>query len=194
MHMYHFIKIKRGETVSNWYLYPKTESEIIEHWQKYVSPVIKDGMRDIIYNTINDSSKPMTNHYAILIEILSDVYNNGGVNLGIIERGNSEIANVLNNRIKMFHERHRTLLSDSIIETSLLGNDTIVEETTTDTLTFPHEDAYNINDVRYIQWKGGWHWYAKIGKLDICDSSNNYKWATKNEAIEAAKWWINNYY
>ena len=44
--MYHFIKIKRFGTISCWYFVPKTEEEILEHWDKYISPIIKDGIRD----------------------------------------------------------------------------------------------------------------------------------------------------
>ena len=31
--MYHFIKIKRFGTISCWYFVPKTEEEILEHWE-----------------------------------------------------------------------------------------------------------------------------------------------------------------
>ena len=35
--MYHFIKIKRFGTISCWYFVPKTEEEILEHWDKYIA-------------------------------------------------------------------------------------------------------------------------------------------------------------
>ena len=41
-------------------------------------------------------------------------------------------------------------------------------------------------DIRYIQWKDGSHWYAKIGKYDVVDENGNQKWNTRNEAINAA--------
>lgn len=74
----------------------------------------------------------------------------------------------------------------------MLDTDEIVEEKEMETLTFPDETQYYIENVRYITWVSGIQWYTKIGKLDICDEQGNYKWNTKIEAIEAAKWWIKN--
>ena len=46
---------------------------------------------------------------------------------------------------------------------------------------------YTINDIRYIQWKDGSHWYAKIGKYDVVDENGNQKWDKYNDAINAAE-------
>ena len=35
--MYHFIKIKRFGTISCWYFVPKTDEEILEHWERFLS-------------------------------------------------------------------------------------------------------------------------------------------------------------
>ena len=43
-------------------------------------------------------------------------------------------------------------------------------------------------------WEGGQHYYAKIGKLDVLDKNGNQKWNTKEETIEAAKWYIEKYW
>ena len=47
-----------------------------------------------------------------------------------------------------------------------------------------------IDDVKFIMWNGGKHWYAKIGKLDVVVNGIQ-KWNTKEEATKAAKQYIN---
>jgi len=64
----------------------------------------------------------------------------------------------------------------------------IENEIWNENLIFLEEEQYHFDEVRYIQWQDGIHWYAKVGKLDICDKEGNYKWNTKEEAIEAAKY------
>lgn len=51
-----------------------------------------------------------------------------------------------------------------------------------------------LNDARFIQWEGGWHWYVKLNKEDVVDELGNQKWNTKKEAEEATKWYIEKYY
>ena len=55
-----------------------------------------------------------------------------------------------------------------------------------DELEYPEPDTYTVNDIRYIQWKDGSHWYAKIGKYDVVDENGNQKWDKYNDAIVAA--------
>jgi len=61
------------------------------------------------------------------------------------------------------------------------------EEVWKEELEFPYE--YNFEDVRFIQWPGGRHWYAKLGSIDIVDKYGNQKWNDKYYAIEVAKKW-----
>lgn len=191
--MYKFIKIKRMGEISHWYFVPVSEGDIISHWEKYIIPIIKDGIRELTNDTI---TKPIhshsTNQYGQFIERTFLRINGGIFNIGVVEQGNKAMIDMLENRINSFNKHHRTLLTNNMIETFLLDTDEITEEKKMETLTFPDETQYCIEDVRYIMWDGGIHWYAKIGKLDICDKQGNYKWNTKTEAIKAAKWWIKN--
>lgn len=61
-------------------------------------------------------------------------------------------------------------------------------------MVYPHEAKPSLNEVKYMTWYGGKHWYAKIGKIDIVDRDNNQKWNTRKEAEEAAKWYIETFY
>jgi hypothetical protein len=66
----------------------------------------------------------------------------------------------------------------------------VVDTVEKDVLTYPEEERPTISDVRVIQWKGGEHYYAKIGKLDVLDEFGNQKWSSEEEALDAAEWFI----
>lgn len=193
--MYKFIKIKRFGEVGNWYFVPRSEKDILEHWKKYVNAEYQKGIEEITDDMRNGRDRHPTNQYYCFIKQLALVYRGScgaKLDLGLIEKGGQELVNVLAGRISSFNKYHKTLLTNTMIESFLLDDDVIVEEKEMNTLTFPDEVEYNLDDVRYIQWDGGTHYYAKIGRLDICDKNGNYKWNTKDEAVKAAKWWIEN--
>lgn len=66
----------------------------------------------------------------------------------------------------------------------------IAEDDWSDELVYPDERGLDMKHVRYIQWQGGCHWYAKVGKLDIIDADGNQKWNSKAEAEKAARWFL----
>lgn len=45
---------------------------------------------------------------------------------------------------------------------------------------------YSEKDIKLKQWKGGSHWYAKIGNYDVVDSDGNQKWDTYQESKKCA--------
>ena len=51
------------------------------------------------------------------------------------------------------------------------------------------QDDFNYDDVRFIRWNDGKHWYAKIGDIDICDQYGNYKSTNKYYMMRVAKQW-----
>lgn len=61
-------------------------------------------------------------------------------------------------------------------------------------MEYPDFKKPSLDDVRFIQWDGGKHWYAKVNKEDIVDEFGRQKWNTKDEAEKAAKWYIEKYY
>lgn len=42
-------------------------------------------------------------------------------------------------------------------------------------------------DIRIIQWGGGTHYYAKVGRRDVVDAEGNQKWDTEEEARRYAE-------
>lgn len=65
----------------------------------------------------------------------------------------------------------------------------ICDEVYKNSLVFPDVERPSIEDVNFIVWNGGKHWYAKIGKMDVVVNGEQ-KWNTKEEAINAAKSYI----
>lgn len=178
-----------------WYLVADSIEVIKEHWRKYCASYIKEGIRQIV----NKFSKQMenvpaghyTNSFANVVEITSEIKRIP------LWQAATELENeALNSRITTFNKGNfNQCLSHDM--TILIYNDTVstvIEEKYSDILTFPDEEKPSIDDVRFIQWNGGEHWYAKIGKLDVVDVDNNQKWNTKEEAEKAAKWWIEKNY
>ena len=114
--MYHVITIKRFGTISRWYFVPKTEEEILEHWDKYITPIIKDGIRDIFDTHFKKLMKHPSNQYAVCLELLAKAHNQGKVNMGIFEEGRNEMVKVIEQRISCFRKHHKTLLTCSMLE------------------------------------------------------------------------------
>lgn len=52
-----------------------------------------------------------------------------------------------------------------------------------DTYDYPGVDR----TIKINQWPNGTHWYARVGEFDISDNEGNYKWNTREEAINHTK-------
>jgi hypothetical protein len=195
MEKYKFVKVEAIEPKENsksiWYFSPSSVEQIKQHWQKYPASVIRDGSRKIANRIFNDG-KLGTSHASNEFEDAVMRIHPFTENFLISDM--VQIENIAyNQRINDF-ERGRDIylpknMSVVTIDSRFFH---ITEEVYKDELTFPDEDKPCLEDVRYIQWDGGEHWYAKVGKLDVTDKYNHQKWNTKEQAQEAAQWFINN--
>jgi hypothetical protein len=61
----------------------------------------------------------------------------------------------------------------------------VLETKTEESIRFPDDKQL----IRYMQWPGGKHWYAKCGEEDI-RIDGELKWATKELAMLAADKWM----
>lgn len=213
--MYKFVKIQRkGSNDGHWYFKPESEEQVVEHFNKIFGSEIRDGVHDHFEHShlIPDKSEPdgnwmYTEHpitpWAKAVDACQKVWCCSWLEAAV--RLENE---TLNNRVNNFRKGHEMYFDNGVIETMMVNGDEIVDEVVKDSLEFPIEEQYRIEDVRYMQWGkmdylalglpescknyGGNHWYAKIGKLDIKDKDGNMKWNTKAEAESAAKWFIEN--
>ncbi len=213
--MYKFVKIQRkGSKDGHWFFKPETEEQVVEHFKKIFGSEIRDGVHDHIEHShlVPDKSEPngswvYTEHaitpWAKAVDVYKEVWHCSWIEAAV--RLENE---TLNNRVRDFRKGHEMYLDNGVVETMMVDDDEIVDEVVKDSLEFPIEEQYRLEEVRYMQWGkmdylelglpesckhyGGNHWYAKIGKLDIKDKDGNMKWNTKAEAEAAAKWFIEN--
>lgn len=189
---YHFVKIKERnnpESKGMWYLKADSLDTIHKHFLKYVGAEIKQGMKEII-SRINGKIGHYTNKFASTVDIMMQF--NEGKPYFIVA---TELENeMLQTRIRGYIDGREQYLTDSLSVLIMSPNIEIIGEEYKSELVYPHESKPSLEDVNYMTWYGGKHWYAKIGKIDIVDRDNNQKWDTMEEAKEAAKWYIERYY
>lgn len=190
MSKYHFVLIrdKRSTSSGTWYLTGDSLDVIMEHFKKYVGTEMKEGIKQMFARKTGTVGH-YTNHFAGLIDMVSCIKEESCLQTAI------ELENeLLRNRIKFFKKGIIQYFNTSLQTFLLSDSCEIVDEVYKDTLVFPHEEKPSINDIRFLQWSDGIHYYAKIGKIDIIDKNGNQKWDTKAEAEEAAKWYIESNY
>lgn len=189
--IYHFVKVKtKGDEDSKgtWLLEADSLRVINEHFKKYVGTEIKQGMKEII-SRINGKVGHYTNRFASTVDTIMQF----GEKPYLVVA--TELENeMLQTRIKGYLNDRKQYLSDSLSVIIMSPHLEIIDEEYKDEMVYPHEAKPLLNDVKYMTWYGGKHWYAKIGKIDIVDRDNNQKWNTRKEAEEAAKWYIETFY
>lgn len=200
---YRFVKIKRGtEKSGNWYLNPRTEEQVVEHFKTIIGAEIRDGIKDYTksLHKIEDSSKPegfFIYHEHPVTPWSRAVEPYWHLNGGMWIEASIKLENELYiQRLESFRSGKEMYLDNGVVETRLVDGDEIIEERFEDTLKYPEESSIRLEDVKYMKWDmpdlhiKGTHWYAKIGKRDIVDKDGNMKWDTKEEAEKAAEWFI----
>lgn len=190
---YHFIKIadKDNPDKGTWYFKPTSISDIMEHWNVFAKNAFKTGMQEHLKNLTDELSRKIPDHYRTewgsLINQISQMREESAWKTA------NDIENeMLKVRLEHFNKGEEIYLSEELtVYLPIPEYITVVKEVYKDTLEYPID--FKIEDVRYIQWDGGKHWYAKIGNIDITDEYNNQKWDTKEEAKKTAEQFINNY-
>lgn len=183
--MYHFVKYN-----NIWYLKPETRQDIIDHYNIILKQEFEEGFKDRKSSTHLCKNGDVyvehpTTPWAKAVEIYMKVWN-----MSWVMTANKLETELINTRLNMFDNERPLYLSNGL--TSFVHNEFIngtikyQDECWKDTLEYPEPEHYTYKDIRYIQWKDGSHWYAKIGKYDVVDENGNQKWNTRNEAINAA--------
>lgn len=188
---YHFVRVTTEEEPNggNWLLAADSEEVILEHWCTYCKAVMSEGMQQIIGSIMGTYRQHYTNHWAGLIRTTLDI--KGGNPMTVA----TELENVaLKTRLDSFRQGHETYLNRDMGVISIVKPFLIVEDDWSDKLLYPDERELDFSNVRYLQWPGGEHWYAKVGSLDIVDEENRQKWNTREEAEKAARWFLKEKY
>ena len=179
--MYHFVKYN-----NIWYLKPESKQDIIDHYNIILKCAYEEGVKDRISSTHLCKNgyvyvEHPTTPWAKAVEMFMGVWN-----MSWVMAAHKLETEMINTRLNMFDNGKPIYLSSGL--TLFTPNDEIKyqDECWKDTLEYPEPEHYTDSDIRYIQWKDGSHWYAKIGKYDVVDEKGNQKWNTRNEAINAA--------
>jgi hypothetical protein len=182
---YHFVKFQ-----NTWYLKPESVQDIIDHFKKICGREFKDGFEDFVDNTViakDRNGKPYRrsmNHSSSIWRIAVE-YGMDLKGISWLESANTLEQRTFEDRIKLFNDGRALYLRDGMPYYCANEHPEYDEEVWSEELVYPYE--YNYDDVRFMQWPGGYHWYAKIGSMDIVDKYGNQKWSDKSYAIEIAK-------
>lgn len=179
--MYHFVKI-----ANIWYLKVESKQDIIDHYNIILKREYEEGFKDRTSSTHLCKNGDIyiehpTTPWAKAIETYMQVWNMSWINTA-----HKLETETINGKLQLFDRGCTIYLNNGLTYFSPKDNVEYNDECWKDVLEYPEPEFYTYKDIRYIQWKDGSHWYAKIGKYDVVDENGNQKWNTRNEAINAA--------
>lgn len=186
--MYHFVKFN-----NTWYLKPETEQDIVDHFNKICGREFKEGFEDFKDNVSikkdynGDPYLYSRNHSSSIWRHAVETCEIRLKGLSWLQGATSLEKKTFEDRINMFRKGRAIYLRDGLPYYCSLEHPEYEEEKWTEKLEYPYE--YQYEDVRFMQWPGGRHWYAKIGNIDITDKYGEQKWYDKSYAQEVAKKW-----
>lgn len=186
--MYHFVKFNH-----TWYLKPETEQDIVDHFKKICGREFKEGFEDYINNVIvckdRNGEKYLysKNHSSSVWRNAVELCEMKLKGKTWLEGATSLEDRTFKDRIELFNKGRAIYLRDGLPYYCSLEHPKYEEEKWTEKLEYPYEFQYE--DVRFIQWPDGRHWYAKCGNIDIVDKYGHQKWNDKSYAQEVAKKW-----
>ena len=190
---YTFLKIKEKNSnkSGSWYLLGDSVDTIKEHFKTYGKSYFREGL-DAYIDWCKKGKIGHYNHkFPYIVEVTAQLPENQGLPWVVVA---TKVENsMLQSEIDLFNKGVGFYLNKEMV--SLVDNSTleIVETVIKEKLVYPDDEKMSLDDVRYIQWDNGTHWYAKIGKFDVIDENKNQKWLTKEEARCAANWFIENF-
>jgi len=180
--MYHFVKFN-----NTWYFKPETLEDVIEHFKKFCGREFEQGFNDFKDNTIIKedyngekyiySKNHSSSHWRNAVELTMRIKDQSWLEVAC-----SLEDKTYKDRIKRFIDGKPMFFTDGLPYYPPIDWPEYNEEVWKDELEFPYE--YNFENVRFIQWPGGRHWYAKLGNIDIVDKYGYQKWNDKYYAME----------
>ena len=204
---YEFVRFKdlaTGEESHKWWFAAKTASQVMEHAEKFFKPTMQEGFNSAAHDAIEAIKhggafmKHPIDVAASAIESITEIkgYERSSP-LALFDTANELLLTTIKGRLKTIGKGEVVYLEDGVRQFGYTSKNPyfeIIERYYSDKLEYPDFKKPTLNDVRFIQWDGGEHWYAKINKEDIVDEFGRQKWNTKGEAEKAAKYYIEKYY
>ena len=204
---YEFVRFKNlatGEESHKWWFAAKTARQVMEHAEKFFKPTMQEGYNSAAHDAVEAIFKyggimnHATNEVASSIETITEIKGfKRSSPLALFDTANELLLTAIKGRLKDIDKGEAVYLEDGVRQFGYTSKNPyfeIVETYYSDKLEYPDFKKPTLDDVRFIQWNGGKHWYAKVNKEDITDEIGRQKWNTKGEAKKAAKWYIAKYY
>ena len=204
---YEFVRFKNlatNEESYKWWFAAKTARQVMEHAEKFFKPTMQDGYNSAAHDAVEAIFKyggimnHATNEVASSIETITEIKGfERSSPLALFDTANELLLTAIKGRLKDIDKGEAVYLEDGVRQFGYSSNNPhfeIIERYYSDKLEYPDFKKPTLDDVRFIQWDGGKHWYAKVNKEDITDEIGRQKWNTKGEAEKAAKWYIEKYY
>lgn len=204
---YEFVRFKNlatDEESHKWWFAAKTARQVMEHAEKFFKPIMQDGYNSAAHDAVEAIFKyggimnHATNEVASSIETITEIKGfKRSSPLALFDTANELLLTAIKGRLKDIDKGEAVYLEDGVRQFGYSSNNPhfeIIERYYSDKLEYPDFKKPTLDDVRFIQWDGGKHWYAKVNKEDITDEIGRQKWNTKGEAENAAKWYIEKYY
>ena len=180
--MYHFVKFN-----NTWYLKPNSVTQIIEHFKTICAREFEYGFNDFKngVRVKNNGLVSLTHSNTLWRTAVELVMNIKKKNW--LKTANELEILTYKDRIDLFNNGKLIYLSNGLPYYTPKEEPQYDKEEWREDLVYPTE--YNYDDVRFIRWDDGKHWYAKIGDIDICDQYGNYKSTNKYYMMRVAKQW-----
>lgn len=204
---YEFVRFKNlatDEESHKWWFAAKTARQVMEHAEKFFKLTMQEGYNSAAHDAVEAIFKyggimnHPTNEVASSIEAITEIKGfKRSSPLALFDTANELLLTAIKGRLKDIDKGEAVYLEDGVRQFGYSSNNPhfeIIERYYSDKLEYPDFKKPTLDDVRFIQWDGGEHWYAKVNKEDIVDDLGNQKWDTKEDAEKAAEWYIKNYY
>lgn len=211
---YKYIDEKGKSMISDWMFVQETAEQVYDFFMKYTMTQHDTHKEKIIDNLNIESHKryaeqihTYNNHFTMYgghprptshWECAHSAYmarlNDTEKNLKEAIPGIYDLmtAQMLTTRLDMVKKGYVSYIGKEGMVSRILSDVEIVDTRESDELEFPNDTNYSIEDVKFLQWPSGKHWYAKINGEDIVINGVQ-KWNTKEEAISAAELYIKNF-
>lgn len=172
------LKNMEADFPCEWMLVIRTVKELWQYYSETRPTVIQTALQDWIKTTSQPIQKDhFRNHISQTVYFLSALND-----CSFIESITKLFGQVEQNQISQL-SKGKTLYIRSIGSYTFGDQYETLDEFQSSELLFP------LDKVRFLQWSGGKHWYAKIGNTDIVVEGEQ-KWNSKVEAQKAASKFI----
>ena len=168
---------------SEWVLKITSLQQLFEYYVLTKPTIIQEAFKDFLETTSKEVQRdhftnPITSAAVMLAQI---EFNSGGKDRSFIDALTDLLSKVERNQMS-------SLAKGEILYIRNIGSYVPEDGTRYDILQYFESDklVFPQSSVRFIQWDGGTHWYAKIGNTDIVVDGEQ-KWDSKKEAQSAVQ-------